>query len=188
MTSRRKIEANRANAQNSTGPTTAHGKARAARNAGPHGLNRSVFADPVLSQEVEAMAARIAGENATTRSTSSRAASQKLKLICSVCGLPAIKFCPIFWTIPIITVWQTRGKRHSASPRSCGLRRRKVSPDKVSPKTRSSLSQLQPRRALAISSQQFLSARKSCAQWTGMSGARCHAADLQFVHSTMPWL
>jgi hypothetical protein len=30
----------------------------------PTELNRSVFADPVLSQEVEAMAARIAGENA----------------------------------------------------------------------------------------------------------------------------
>jgi hypothetical protein len=63
MTSRRKLEANRANAQNSTGPTTAQGKTRAARNAHRHGLNRSVFADPVLSQQVEMMAAEIAGEN-----------------------------------------------------------------------------------------------------------------------------
>jgi hypothetical protein len=64
MTSRRKIEANRANAQTSTGPTTPQGRARAGRNALRHGLNRSVFADPVLSQEVEGMAARIAGERA----------------------------------------------------------------------------------------------------------------------------
>jgi hypothetical protein len=64
MTSRRKLEANRANAQNSTGPTTAQGKTRAARNAHRHGLNRSLFADPVLSQQVEMMAAEIAGETA----------------------------------------------------------------------------------------------------------------------------
>lgn len=62
MTSRRKAEANHANAQNSTGPTTAQGKARAARNAHRHGLNRSVFADPVLSQQVEMMAREITGE------------------------------------------------------------------------------------------------------------------------------
>jgi hypothetical protein len=64
MTSRPKVEANRANAQNSTGPTTVQGKARAAGNARRHGLNRSVFADPALSQDVEAMAAKIAGETA----------------------------------------------------------------------------------------------------------------------------
>jgi hypothetical protein len=64
MTSRRKVEANRANAQNSTGPTTAQGKARAARNAWRHGLNRSVFGDPVLSQQVEMMAAEIADDMA----------------------------------------------------------------------------------------------------------------------------
>jgi hypothetical protein len=63
MTSR-KVEANRANAQNSTGQTTAQGKARAARNARRHGLNRSVFANPVLSQQVEMMAREIAGEAA----------------------------------------------------------------------------------------------------------------------------
>jgi hypothetical protein len=64
MTSRRKLEANRANAQSSTGPSTAQGKIRASRNARRHGLNRSVFADAVLSQEVEMMATRIAGEMA----------------------------------------------------------------------------------------------------------------------------
>jgi hypothetical protein len=64
MTSRRKVETNRANAANSTGPTTAHAKARVARNARRHGLNLSVLADPALSQQVEKMAAEIAGETA----------------------------------------------------------------------------------------------------------------------------
>jgi hypothetical protein len=68
MTSRRKVEANRANARNSTGPTTAQGKARVARNARRHGLNLSVFADPVLSQQVEMMAVEIAGETADDES------------------------------------------------------------------------------------------------------------------------
>jgi hypothetical protein len=64
MTSRRKVEANRANARNSTGPTTARGKARIARNAQRHGLNVSIFADPVLSQQVEKVAAKVAGTTA----------------------------------------------------------------------------------------------------------------------------
>ena len=62
MTSPRKIQANRANARASTGPRTAPGRARAARNARRHGLSLSVFADPVLSEQVEALAREIAGE------------------------------------------------------------------------------------------------------------------------------
>lgn len=96
MTSRRKIEANRANAKNSTGPTTTDGKARAGRNALRHGLNRSVFADPVMSQEVEVMAAKLPARLPTTRFTNWLVASQKLKLIWSVCSLHAIKFFSIF--------------------------------------------------------------------------------------------
>ena len=63
MTSPRKIQANRANARASTGPRTAPGRARAARNARRHGLSLSVFADPVLSEQVEALAREIAGES-----------------------------------------------------------------------------------------------------------------------------
>ena len=62
MTSPRKIKANRANAQASTGPKTAPGKARAALNARRHGLSLSVFADPTQSEQVEALAREIAGE------------------------------------------------------------------------------------------------------------------------------
>jgi hypothetical protein len=61
LTSNRRRYANRANAKSSTGPKTAAGKARAAKNALRHGLNVSVFADPVLAPGVEMMARKVAG-------------------------------------------------------------------------------------------------------------------------------
>jgi len=62
MTSPRKIQTNRANALTSTGPRTARGRARVGQNARRHGLSLSVFADPALSEEVEAVAREIAGD------------------------------------------------------------------------------------------------------------------------------
>jgi hypothetical protein len=62
MSSLRKIQANRANARASTGPRTAPGRVRAARNALRHGLSLSVFADPTQSEQVETLAREIAGE------------------------------------------------------------------------------------------------------------------------------
>lgn len=64
MTSTQKIKTNCANAQASTGPKTAPGKARTARNARRHGLSLSVISDPVLSEQVEAFAREIAGDAA----------------------------------------------------------------------------------------------------------------------------
>jgi hypothetical protein len=64
MTSERKIRANRANARASTGPKTARGSARAAQNALRHALSLSVYCDPALSEEVEALAREIAGPGA----------------------------------------------------------------------------------------------------------------------------
>jgi hypothetical protein len=64
MTSARKIKANRANAQASTGPKTARGKLRSAQNSRRHGLSLSVTSDPVLSGRVEALARKIAGDTA----------------------------------------------------------------------------------------------------------------------------
>ena|SRR5215470_18615779 len=61
MTSTRKINANRANAQASTGPRTRLGKVRAALNARRHGLSLSVTSDPVLAEQVEALARKFAG-------------------------------------------------------------------------------------------------------------------------------
>ena len=64
MTSIRKIKANRANARASTGPTTPQGRAHAARNALRHALSVSVLSDPILSEEVNALAHEIAGPDA----------------------------------------------------------------------------------------------------------------------------
>ena len=60
----RKLQANRANAQASTGPKTVQGKIRAAQNAHRHGLSLSVFADPARHAEIESLAHLIAGEGA----------------------------------------------------------------------------------------------------------------------------
>jgi hypothetical protein len=61
LTSDRKIRANRANARASTGPQSRQGRARTARNALRHGLSLPVCSDPALSEEVEALARKIAG-------------------------------------------------------------------------------------------------------------------------------
>jgi len=65
MTSARKRAANARNARACTGPKTAAGKARAARNARGHGLSLPVLADPALAAEAAALAQRIAGEGAS---------------------------------------------------------------------------------------------------------------------------
>ena len=64
MTSDRKVTASRANARASTGPKTAHGRARAARNALRHALSLPIYSNPGLSEEVETLAQEIAGAEA----------------------------------------------------------------------------------------------------------------------------
>jgi hypothetical protein len=63
MTSAQKTRANRPNARASTGPRTAEGRNRSARNARRHGLSLPVLADPVLSQDVAELTRKIAGSN-----------------------------------------------------------------------------------------------------------------------------
>ena len=64
MASPKKVAANRANARGCTGPRTAVGRARSARNARRHGLNIPVLSDRWLSAETEALAQEIAKPNA----------------------------------------------------------------------------------------------------------------------------
>jgi hypothetical protein len=54
-------ETNRANAQASTGPKTARGRARSARNAFRHGLSIPVGSDRALGEKTQALARLIAG-------------------------------------------------------------------------------------------------------------------------------
>jgi hypothetical protein len=67
LTSDRKIKANRANARASTGPKTAQGRARVARNALRHGLSLPICSDPAVSEEVEKLAREIAGLDADAK-------------------------------------------------------------------------------------------------------------------------
>lgn len=64
MTSPRKLQANRANARTSTGPRSAAGKLRSARNARRHGLSVPVWSDRELSADAANLALEIAGLDA----------------------------------------------------------------------------------------------------------------------------
>ena len=82
MTSERKTKANRANSRASTGPRTRYGRGRAARNALRHGLSLPVWSDPVLAEEVEALAREIAGgdANAELQQSARRIAEAQIDL------------------------------------------------------------------------------------------------------------
>ena len=62
MISDRNLRGNRANCRHSTGPKTAAGRSRSAKNARRHGLRIPVQSDPALSAEVEIIARKIAGD------------------------------------------------------------------------------------------------------------------------------
>ncbi|HYC18048.1 MAG TPA: hypothetical protein VEC94_12650 [Pseudolabrys sp.] len=64
MTSARKISANRANAEASTGPKGARGKSKASQNARYHGLSVSISADSAYDAKREILAGEIAGQSA----------------------------------------------------------------------------------------------------------------------------
>jgi hypothetical protein len=61
MTSKRKIAANRKNAQASTGPRTEAGRAASRHNARRHGLATGIGSDPVFRDDIEMLAKLLAG-------------------------------------------------------------------------------------------------------------------------------
>jgi len=67
LTTIRERRANRADAKASTGPKTKAGKARSATNALRHGLAISVWSEPALAPQAEAIALRIVGPNAEAK-------------------------------------------------------------------------------------------------------------------------
>jgi hypothetical protein len=82
LTSDHKIKANRANAEASTGPKTAGGRARAAKNALRHALSLPVCSNPGFSEEVETLAREIAGHeaNAETQALAREVAEAQIDL------------------------------------------------------------------------------------------------------------
>jgi hypothetical protein len=82
VTSGTKINANRENARASTGPKTAQGRGRSARNALRHALSLPVYSDPNLEVDVEALALKIAGPGASadTRERARRIAEAQVDL------------------------------------------------------------------------------------------------------------
>jgi hypothetical protein len=65
MTTPRQLSANRANARLSLGPKSRGGKSRSARNARHHGLSTSIWSDPNLAADAEAVALELAGPTAS---------------------------------------------------------------------------------------------------------------------------
>jgi hypothetical protein len=65
MTTPRQLSANRANARLSLGPKSRGGKSRSARNARRHGLSTSIWSDPNLAADAEAVALELAGPTAS---------------------------------------------------------------------------------------------------------------------------
>jgi hypothetical protein len=65
VSSARKTRSNSSKARSSTGPKTAGGKSRSARNAIKHGLSLPVLSYRIFSDEVETLAREIGGANAS---------------------------------------------------------------------------------------------------------------------------
>ena len=187
MTTLRKIQANRANARASTGPKTAPGRARAARNARRHGLSLSVFADPTQSEQVETLAREIAGEPTSDGiyQLARRVAEAQIDLQRVRCARH--QFLSGQLANPYCYSLARFREQFSSSATFCGPTRRTFR----WPFCRSIWTQ--HHRKGRSSSQQFCWTRpNSYKLWTVTSGGRYHAEGLPFarsiVHALRPTL
>ena len=116
-TSERKIAANRANARASTGPKTTQGRARAAANALRHGLSLPIYSDPVLSEQVKALARAIVGSdaNAEIQGLARRIAEAQIDLHRD--GARGTGFSPAHSAIPTTGLRQSNGERPNSRSR-----------------------------------------------------------------------
>jgi hypothetical protein len=67
VSSARRTKSNNRKAHSCTGPKTAGGKSRSARNSLKHGLSLPVLSCPIFSEEVETLAREIGGANASLK-------------------------------------------------------------------------------------------------------------------------
>jgi hypothetical protein len=67
VSSARNIKSTTADVRSSTGPKTAGGKSRSARNALKHGLSLPILSYRIFSEEVETLAREIGGANASLK-------------------------------------------------------------------------------------------------------------------------
>ena len=125
MTSYRKIEANRINARTSTGPKTAQGKARAARNARRHGLSVSITAIQCYPYKSQGLPEKLLEEPPAITSTNSHSALLKRSLTSSVCVTHVTNSSWSCWIIDPMTPEQALGKKRRSSAIFCNLARRK---------------------------------------------------------------
>jgi hypothetical protein len=81
MITLRKLQANRKNARASTGPKSAAGKARSARNSRRHGLAMPIWSDCSLGADAKALAHEIAGTSAELLAFALRIAEAQIDLV-----------------------------------------------------------------------------------------------------------
>ena len=116
MTSSRRREANRRNAQRSTGPRSATGKSVSRTNALRHGLSARLGRDPSHDQRIESLAKIIAGpEAAADELYYARIAAEATLQIARIRALrtsmlePSVRTREVFsWSFPERVTWQRR--------------------------------------------------------------------------------
>ena len=89
MTTERQRAANRRNAERSTGPRTAAGKAAARLNALRHGLAASPSLEPGANEEIDRLTQAIAGVGASPERVGLARRIAEARPICGACGARA---------------------------------------------------------------------------------------------------